>query len=46
MMLSLFLIIGTLAAFSGGKDKSTGHNIALAIMTVGCYACAVALEKI
>jgi len=42
----LFLIIGTLAALSTGKEKSAGCNIALAIITVGCYACAVALEKI
>lgn len=45
-MTIFFLIIGTMAAFSGGKKCSAGHNIALAIMTVGCYACAVALEKI
>ncbi|WP_394660964.1 hypothetical protein [uncultured Acinetobacter sp.] len=42
----LFFIIGTLAAFSTGKEKPTGYNIALAIITVGCYACAVALEKV
>lgn len=42
----LFLTIGTLAAFSTGKENSTGYNIALVIMTVGCYACAVALEKV
>lgn len=41
-----FLIIGTLAAFSCGKDHPSGHNIALAIMTIGCYACAVAMIKI
>ncbi|WP_171290984.1 hypothetical protein [Acinetobacter baumannii] len=45
-MTIFFLIIGTLAAFSGGKEHSSGHNIALAIMTVGCYACAVAMERI
>jgi hypothetical protein len=45
-MLALFLIVGTMAAFSGGNGKSAGNNIALAIITVGCYACAVALEKV
>lgn len=45
-MLALFLIVGTLAAFSCDKEKSAGNNIALAIITVGCYACAVVLEKI
>lgn len=43
---ALFLIIGTLAAFSTGSKKQTGYNVALAIMVGGCYACAVALEKI
>ncbi|WP_394651384.1 hypothetical protein [uncultured Acinetobacter sp.] len=42
----LFFIIGTLLAFSIGKEKPTGYNIALAIIAVGCYACAVALEKL
>ncbi|ELA8890669.1 hypothetical protein ACY2LX_000594 [Acinetobacter baumannii] len=45
-MTIFFLIIGTLTAFSGGKEHPNGHNIALAIMTVGCYACAVAMIKI
>lgn len=43
-MIIFFLIIGTLAAFSGSRQFSGGHNIAVAMVSVGCYACATALE--
>ena len=45
-MTIFFLIIGTLAAFSGGREYSGGQNVALSILAVGCFACAVAMEKI
>jgi len=45
-MAVFFLIIGTLAALSGGREYSSGNNIALSILAVGCFACAVAMEKI
>lgn len=43
-MVAFFIIMGTLSAFGTSDKRTTGCNIALAIITVGCYACAVALE--
>lgn len=45
-MATFFFIIGTLAALSGGREYSSGHNIALSILAVGCFACVVAVEKL
>lgn len=45
-MTYLFLIIGTLAAFSGGSEKPDIYNLSLSILAVGCFACAVWMKKV
>ena len=42
----IFLIIGIIAAFSIDTDYAGLMNIALAILAVGCFACAVWLETV
>lgn len=38
-----FILFGIVAGFCTNSEKSTGFNIGMAIITVGCFSCATAL---
>lgn len=44
-MTYFFLIMGTLTAFSGGSEKPDIYNLSMAILAVGCFVCAVLMER-
>lgn len=43
-MTVIFVIVGILASFSTKSDKAGLYNLSMAIIAVGCFACAVAMK--